>query len=69
MPRLHIYNPDTSSRENILRERAAVYMSLSPQQKLEELFALIATSCKLNNGNPLKTPQGKGLVISKPKTI
>jgi len=69
MPKLHLYNPETSSPESILQERAALYKSLSPQQKLEQLFALIETSRKLNNDLPLKKPQGKGIIISKPKKI
>ncbi|MFL9481893.1 hypothetical protein ACI6Q2_03885 [Chitinophagaceae bacterium LWZ2-11] len=65
MSRLRIYNPDTSSSESILRERAIAYMKLSPKEKLQELFALIAAARKLNNGQPLKTPQGKGIIITK----
>lgn len=46
-------------------ERAKRFMSLDTSSKLNELFALIDLSVKLNGGKPLKTPQGKGLILKK----
>ena len=55
-------NPDTSLQD---LERSKRFISLSTTDKLNELFALIDLSVKLNGGKPLKTPQGKGLVLRK----
>ena len=55
-------NPDTSQQD---LERSRRFVSLSTTDKLNELFALIDLSVKLNGGKPLKTPQGKGLVLRK----
>lgn len=52
--------------EQIERERRQRFMKLSTMEKLNELFALIDLSVKLNGGKPLKEPQGLGLVIKKP---
>ncbi len=46
-------------------ERAKRFMNLDATSKLNELFALIDLSVKLNGGKPLKLPQGKGLVLRK----
>jgi hypothetical protein len=46
-------------------ERAMRFMNLDTTSKLNELFALIDLSVKLNGGQPLKTPQGKGLILKK----
>lgn len=51
--------------EIIVEERAALYLSKSPQEKWNELLALIRLSISLNGGQPLKKPQGKGLIIQK----
>lgn len=65
MSRLKIY--DTSlSREEIERIRAQTYLQRSPKEKLDTLFNLIAVSRKLNGGKPLKQPQGKGIIITRP---
>lgn len=64
MSRLKIY--DTSiPLEQIAQERAAHYMSLSPLEKLNELFALIDISKRLNGDAPIKEPQGKGFILRK----
>ena len=65
MSRLKLYDLSIP-REEILKERESVYLKLSPSRKLYALFNLIKLSVKLNGGNPLKQPQGKGIVISKP---
>lgn len=57
-------NPDL---EQIEQERRQRFMALSTTEKLNELFALIDLSVKLNGGKPLKEPQGLGLVIKKPR--
>ena len=49
------------------RERALAFLTLPVEEKLRRLFALIELSVKLNDGKPLKEPQGKGIVIRKPK--
>jgi hypothetical protein len=53
---------DTQSQD---LERAKRFMNLDTTSKLNELFALIDLSVKLNGGKPLKTPQGKGLILKK----
>lgn len=52
--------------DQIELERRQRFVNLSTPQKLNELFALIDLSVKLNGGKPLKEPQGLGLVIKKP---
>ena len=46
-------------------ERSKRFYNLPTEEKLNELFALIDLSVKLNGGKPLKVPQGKGLVLRK----
>jgi hypothetical protein len=67
MQRLRLYHPDTGSPETIVRERGVLYASNSSEKKWKELFALIEISRKLNGGQPLKKPQGKGIIITKQK--
>jgi hypothetical protein len=55
-------------REIIAEERATLYLSKSPREKWNELLALIRLSVSLNGGQPLKKPQGKGLIIQKPSS-
>ena len=55
-------NPDTSLQD---LERSKRFVSLSTTDKLNELFALIDLSVKLNGGKSLKVLQGKGLVLRK----
>lgn len=57
------HHPDL---EQIELERRQRFVNLSTTEKLNELFALIDLSVKLNGGKPLKEPQGLGLVIKKP---
>lgn len=56
---------DVVNTESQDLERAKRYNSLDTTSKLNELFALIDLSVKLNDGKPLKTPQGKGLILTK----
>ena len=55
-------NPDIFLQD---LERSRRFVNLSTTEKLNELFALIDLSVKLNGGKPLKVPQGKGLVLKK----
>jgi len=56
-----------ADNEQLALERARAFLVLPLEEKLKRLFALIDLSVKLNNNMPLKTPQGKGIVIKKPK--
>jgi hypothetical protein len=58
-------NPDPE-RSNL--ERAKRFQQLSTEEKLKALFKLNALAIAFNGGKPIKTPQGKGIVISKPST-
>ena len=63
MGRLTIRDNQDTFQQDL--ERGRRFVSLSTTEKLNELFALIDLSVKLNGGKPLKTPQGKGLVLKK----
>ena len=65
MSRLNLYDP-SMSRNEILVEREKRFMDRSVKDKLYQLLKLINLSVKMNGGKPLKTPEGKGIVISKP---
>ncbi|TAH04553.1 MAG: hypothetical protein EAZ15_00905 [Sphingobacteriales bacterium] len=57
---------DTSlSYQTIADQRAQAYLALSSEEKFYALLALNRNAVALNGGKPLKTPQGKGLVIKK----
>ena len=58
-------NPDPEKNH---LERARQFAALSDDEKLKRLFALIELSMVLNEGKPLKEPQGKGLLIRKAST-
>lgn len=64
MGKLKIYNTDVT-RESIVAEREAAYISLSFKNKLKALLQLNKTTIALNGGLPLKQPQGKGIIIRK----
>ena len=65
MGKLKLY--DTSiPRELIAEERESVYLSRSPEQRFLSVLYLNHISVVMNGGRPLKSPQGKGLVIRKP---
>lgn len=64
MGKLKLY--DTSiPRELIAQERESVYLSRSPEQRFLSVLHLNHISVATNGGKPLKSPQGKGLVIRK----
>ncbi len=56
-------NPDP---EKQALERALHYASLPFEDKWKRLMSMIHLAVKLNGGKPLKSPQGKGIVIRKP---
>jgi hypothetical protein len=62
---LKLHNPSVA-REEIIKERDNRFLQLSPAQKFYALLSLNKTAVKLNGGKPLKQPQGKGIIISKP---
>ena len=64
MGSLKLYDPNIS-RESILAEREAAYLNSSSEQKFLALLNLNRISVQMNGGNPLKKPQGLGLVIRK----
>lgn len=66
MGKLKLY--DTSlPRDVIEREREQKYLDQSSFQKFIELLSLIHLTVQLNDGRPLKIPQGKGVIINKEK--
>ena len=65
MGRLKLY--DTSiPRETIVKERESVYLSRTSEQHFFNVLQLNRISVVMNGGRPLKSPEGKGLVIRKP---
>ena len=67
MGRLKIYDQNIS-RESIVAEREAAYLNRSAEQKFHALLNLNRISVQMNGGNPLKEPQGKGIIIRKAKS-
>lgn len=68
MAKLTIHDP-AKTREELELERKLAYARLPGEEKWRQLMELIALSIKLNGGKPLKEPQGKGIVIRKPKSL
>jgi len=64
MSRLKIYKPTTDASQ-IVAERGLAYLGLSPAERYRQMMALIRLSIALNHNKPLKTPQGKGLLLRK----
>ena len=65
MGKLKLY--DTSiPRELIVGERESVCLSRNPEQRFFSILKLNQISIIMNGCKPLKSPQGKGLVIRKP---
>jgi len=62
---LKLYDINTP-REIIVEERDAVYLSRIPEQRFFGVLQLNYISVTMNGGKPLKSSQGKGLVIRKP---
>jgi hypothetical protein len=53
-------------RASIVAERERAYLNRSVKQKFLALLNLNRISVQMNGGNPLKRPQGKGIIIKKP---
>jgi hypothetical protein len=51
--------------QSIAAEREQRYYNLTSEEKFYALLNLNRISVQLNGGQPLKTPQGKGIVIRK----
>ena len=62
MGKLTLYDISTP-RELIAQERESVYLSRTPEQRFFSVLHLNHISVAMNGGKPLKSPQGKGLVI------
>lgn len=65
MGRLKIYDINIP-RESIVAEREQIYLNRSAEQKFFSLLKLNRISVQMNGGEPLKKPQGKGMIISRP---
>lgn len=64
MGSLKLYDTNIS-RASIVAEREYAYLNRSSEQKFLALLNLNRISVQMNGGNPLKKPQGLGLIISK----
>ena len=53
--------------QSIAAERELGFYNLTSEEKFYALLKLNKIAVKLNGGRPLKTPQGKGIIIRKPK--
>lgn len=62
MGTLKIYDINIS-RDSIVAEREQAYLARSAEQRFFALLNLNRIAVQMNSGNPLKTPQGKGIVI------
>ena len=65
MGRLKIYDINIP-RESIVVEREQIYLNRSAEQKFFSLLKLNRISVQMNGGEPLKKPEGKGMIISRP---
>jgi hypothetical protein len=64
MNRVRIHD-SSKTIADIELERALRYKNLPCDERLQELFDLINLTVTLNNGAPIKLPQGKGVVLKK----
>ncbi|MXV52713.1 hypothetical protein GS399_17205 [Pedobacter sp. HMF7647] len=62
MSKLKLYDLATP-REQILRECDSHYLSRSAEQIIKDGIALNRMSVRLNGDKPIKSPQGKGVII------
>ena len=65
MGKLTLYDI-TIPREAIAEERENVYLKHTPEQRFFGVLQLNHISVAMNGGQPLKMPQGKGIIIRKP---
>ena len=66
MGSLKLYDINTPY-QSIATQREQRFYNLSAEEKFYALIKLNKIAVELNGGRPLKTPQGKGIVIRKPK--
>lgn len=64
MGKLTLYDI-TIPREAIIEERENIYLSRTPEQRFFGVLQLNHISVTMNGGQPLKLPQGKGIIIRK----
>lgn len=62
MGSLKLYDTNIS-RASIVAERERAYLTRTAEQKIYALLNLNRISVQMNGGNPLKKPQGLGLII------
>ena len=55
-------------RETIVEEREYVYLSRTPAQRFFTTLQLNHISVTMNGRAPLKSPQGKDIIIRKPNS-
>lgn len=65
MGKLNLYDLSIP-RKTIVEERENVYLSRNPEQRFFGILKLNQISVTMNGGKPLKSTQGKGIVIRKP---
>ena len=53
-------------RETIFDERENLYLSRTPEQRFFGVLQLNHISVTMKGGKPLKSPQGKGIIIRRP---
>jgi len=64
MPQLRFYSEE--ERQEVEDRRLQENLLLTPGQRLEKMFRLMALAIKFKKG-PLKLPQGKGIVLKRIK--
>lgn len=65
MGSLKLYDINTPY-QSIAAEREQRYCNRTSEEKFYSLLNLNRISVQLNGGRPLKTPQGKGIIIRRP---
>ncbi len=65
MGKLKLYDLNIP-RETIVEERENIYLSRTAEQRFFSILQLNKISVTINGGRPLKSPQGKGVIIRKP---
>ena len=63
MGKLVIHTNPNPAQQDLERHLRFAHLPLS--EKLNQLFALIDLTVKMNGGKPIKEPQGKGIVLRK----
>lgn len=55
-------NADLTARENERRER---FLNLTGEERLQEMFYLMELAILLGDGEPIKKPLGKGIILGR----